>query len=76
MESLAPKRLVSHKVYVGDPEAPTVQEPYTKRTVHMLTTHARHGFSVMVDDLKSLIRLGLVRMQSNEPGTIAFYFEE
>jgi hypothetical protein len=30
----------------------------------------------MVKDMESLIRLGLIRMQCNEPGTIAFYFEE
>jgi len=62
-DALRPKNLLSHKVFVDD-------------GVHMLTIEAGHGFSVMREDMKSLLRAGLVRMQSNEPGEISFYFEE
>jgi hypothetical protein len=46
--------------------------------VHMITvdTMGRFGFSIMRLDMESLLRLGLVRMQSNRPGTMAFYFFE
>ena len=44
--------------------------------VHMITTKVGHGFSIMRADMEPLLRLGLVRMQSNESGTMAFYFYE
>lgn len=44
--------------------------------IHMLTIQAGPGFSIMSRDLESLLRLGLMRMQSNEPGEISFYFQD
>jgi len=62
-ECLKPANLVDHKVF---PE----------EGIHMLTTKVNARFSVMGEDMKTLIRLGFVRMQSNEAGTVAFYFYE
>ena len=43
---------------------------------HMLTVPASTKLSIMVDDMKSLIGLGLTRIQVNDPGEISFYFSE
>ena len=42
--------------------------------VHMLTVSER-AMSLFVRDIESLIKLGLIRIQSNEPGQISFYFQ-
>jgi hypothetical protein len=60
--SLAPGKLVDHKFFPDD-------------GVHLLTAKVGHGLSVMADDMKSLLRLGLSRIQCNDPGTLGFYFE-
>lgn len=62
-ECLKPANLVDHKVF---PE----------EGIHMLTAKVNTRFSIMVEDMKVLIRLGFLRMQSNEAGTVAFYFYE
>jgi hypothetical protein len=41
---------------------------------HMLTVSAAK-LSIMRLDMQSLMELGLARIQVNEPGTLAFYFE-
>jgi hypothetical protein len=71
--NLAPKRLVSHKVFLE--RVPWGGGRRGDRPIHMLTARVDHHFSIMVEDMKSLIKHGLIRMQSNEPGTMAFYFE-
>lgn len=62
-DSLRPMNLVDHKVFPDE-------------GIHMLTTRCGHRLSIMAQDMKTLLRLGLVRIQSNEPGTISFYFYE
>lgn len=59
-DALKPSNLVSHKVFPDE-------------GAHMLTTKL-NKVSVMAADMKNLLRLGLLRIQSNEPGTLAFYF--
>jgi len=66
VENLAPFRLIGHKVFVDE----------RRPTIHMLTARVDGRFSIMRKDMESLLKHGLVRMQSNDPGTIAFYFEE
>jgi hypothetical protein len=66
MENLAPRHLVEHKAFV-DARRPTI---------HMLTAKVDRHFSVLLKDMESLIAHGFVRMQSNEPGTVSFYFQE
>jgi len=60
-DALKPSNLVSHKVFPDE-------------GAHMLTAKLSR-VSVMAADMKSLLlRYGLLRIQSNEPGTLAFYF--
>lgn len=63
VENLDTKRLVAHHAFPRD-------------GVHMLTAKADTRLSIMRRDLESLLNAGLVRIQSNEPGTIDFYFED
>lgn len=60
-DCLRPTNLIDHKVYPDD-------------RVDLLTVKADHGFSIMGLDLDELRKLGLVRIQCNEPGTIGLYF--
>jgi hypothetical protein len=60
--NLAPAKLVSHKVFV-------------KEKIHMLTCKVNTQLSCMALDLKTLLKLGLTRIQCNELGTLSFYFE-
>lgn len=62
VEALRPNALVDHKVFVNE-------------GVHMLVAKVSNRFSIMAADMKTLLRLGLTRIQSNDPGTVAFYFE-
>ena len=50
----------SHKVFPDDP-------------THMFTFDLQ-GFNIMEKDLQTLMELGLVRIQSNEPNQISLYF--
>jgi len=59
-DSLRPSRVLSYKYFLDDKS-------------WMITTKVTR-VSVMVQDLKTLIRLGLLRIQCNEPGTLSFYF--
>lgn len=61
VEALKPSKLIDHKVFLDD-------------GVHMLVADADR-VSIMAEDLKSLLRHGLVRIQSNESGTLGFYFK-
>lgn len=61
-DSLKPANILDHKVF------PDTNE-------HMLTTRVNAKLSIMGMDLKALLRLGLVRIQCNDPGTLAFYFQ-
>jgi hypothetical protein len=63
VENLKPTLLVSHNVF-------------PREGIHMLTAHVNARLSVMGEDLKNLLRHGLVRIQCNEPGTLAFYFQD
>lgn len=65
MDSLAPRKLIDHKVWPDDPAA--------GGDIHMLTVVDR-DVSIMVRDIQSLIELGLIRIQSNNPGEVSFYF--
>lgn len=65
VENLKPSRLVSHKVFMGRRGVPET---------HMLTTMLDSHFSIMRLDMESLLKLGLERIQSNDPGEISFYF--
>lgn len=60
-DNLAPTKLVGHKFFVND-------------GVHMLTAKVNTRLSVMAEDMKTLLRLGLLRIQCNELGTLDFYF--
>lgn len=60
--ALAPGKILSHKAFPDD-------------FVHMLTVKVSHSLSMMVEDNKTLIRLGLLRIQCNDPGTLSFYFQ-
>ncbi len=62
VENLRPANLVDHKFYPDE-------------GIHMLTARVNVRLSVMLLDMKSLIKLGFVRMQCNEPGTLSFYFQ-
>ena len=62
VENLRPNNLVDHKVFPDD-------------GVHMLTAKVNTRLSIMVLDMKSLIKRGLVRVQCNEIGTLSFYFQ-
>lgn len=43
--------------------------------MHMFTTNADTRFSIVENDLMTLIRLGFVGIRVNEPGKIAIYFK-
>jgi hypothetical protein len=60
-DALKPTNLVDHKYF---PDEDT----------HMLVTKVTPKLSVMAADMKSLLMLGLTRIQSNHPGTLSFYF--
>lgn len=60
--ALAPTKLLRHNYFVQD-------------QTHMLTVKVNDQLSVMGNDMRTLLRLGLTRIQSNSPGTLAFYFE-
>jgi hypothetical protein len=62
VESLRPSSLVNHKAFPDDGE-------------HMLTARVDPRLSITVQDMKNLIKQGLVRVQCNEPGTLSFYFQ-
>jgi hypothetical protein len=62
VSSLRPNNLIDHKVW---PDEGT----------HMLTARVDPKLSVMAADMKSLLKLGLVRVQCNDPGTLSFYFQ-
>ena len=57
------KLLANHKVFPD-------------QGVHMFTVKADHQFGILKKDLESLLRLGLIRIQSNDPGEISLYFSE
>ena len=65
MDGLKPRKLIDHKVWPEDPTA--------GGDIHMLTVVDR-DVSIMVRDIQSLIELGLIRIQSNNPGEVSFYF--
>jgi hypothetical protein len=67
MDGLRPANLIDHKVFPGTGGG-------DKMNVHMLTVSER-AMSLFVRDIESLIKLGLIRIQSNEPGQISFYFQ-
>ncbi len=72
-----PDKLRSFKkfVYFRGPLVHKVFPAYAQvPEVHMLTVSSS-GVSVMLDDLKILFRMGLIRIQSNDPGYLSFYFE-
>lgn len=60
--NLAPGKIIDHKYFVNEQQ-------------HMLTAKVNGNLSVMAADMKTLLRLGLTRIQCNAPGTLAFYFE-
>jgi hypothetical protein len=64
MDGLRPTSLLDHKVWPDDPAG---------GDIHMLTVGDRN-MSVFARDLVSLLQLGLVRIQSNDPGEVSFYF--
>jgi hypothetical protein len=61
--NLRPLKLVAHRVFVDD-------------KIHLLRAKVDVRLSIMALDMKSLLKLGLVRIQCNEPGTLDFYFQE
>jgi hypothetical protein len=63
MDNLKPQRLVSHQVF-------------PREGIHLLTVKVDHQFSIMLEDMKSLIKHGFTRMQCNEPGTMGLYFQD
>jgi hypothetical protein len=65
MDGLAPTKLLDHKVWPDDPTE--------GGDIHMLTVEAT-DVSIGFRDLESLIENGLIRIQSNEPGAVSFYF--
>lgn len=65
MDGLAPTRLLDHKVWPDDPTE--------GGDIHMLTVEDTN-VSIGVLDIESLIENGLIRIQSNEPGAVSFYF--
>jgi hypothetical protein len=62
VHNLRPDKLIAHKVF---PEENT----------HMLVAQVNHQLSIMRRDMESLLAQGLVRIQSNAPGELSFYFE-
>ena len=62
VDSLRPKNLVDIRVFPDE-------------GVWMLTTESNTHLSIMRRDLESLLAMGLVRVQVNEPGSIDFYFQ-
>lgn len=61
--NLQPTKLVNHRVW-------------PQNGIHMLTAQVDTQLSIMAEDMKSLLSLGLVRIQCNEPGTLGFYFKQ
>lgn len=62
-DNLAPNRVLDVKVF-------------PREGIWMVTTRSDVRFSILPRDLESLMRLGLVRVQVNEPGTISLYFQD
>lgn len=69
-DSLSPSNLRSFRVF-----PPNSRE---SDSTYMLTTRGNimGGLSVMRRDLESLLDQGLVRIQSNDPGEVSFYFNK
>lgn len=65
MDGLSPQNLLDHKVWPDDRAA--------GGDIHMLTVEDR-DVSIFSRDLESLLKNGLIRIQSNEPGQVSFYF--
>jgi len=63
VENLKPTKLLDYKVWPRDGS-------------WMLVAKADTRLSIMGEDMKSLIRLGLVRVQCNDLGTLSFYFQD
>ena len=63
VDNLTPGRLVRIQVYPED-------------GVWLLEAKADERFSIMKLDLESLLRLGLIRIPVNRPGTITFYMQD
>ena len=61
-DNLRPTKLVGHKVFLDE-------------NVHMLRAKVDTRFSIMARDMETLLRLKLLRIQCNEPGTLDFYFQ-
>jgi len=70
-DALRPTNWISHKVQLASGR----HSP----TTHLVTIPAgdfKHAFSFMANDLEWLLRFGLVRIQSNDPGQVTFYFAD
>jgi len=65
-DALRPTEWLDHKVWPEEHRTPET---------HMVTIAAGPRLSITARDLESLFRLGLSRIQSNEPGELSFYFE-
>ena len=63
VENLRPKNLVNIRVFPDE-------------GIWMLTAEADGRLSIMRRDLESLLSQGLIRIQSNEAGTLDFYFQD
>lgn len=63
VDNLTPSRVLSVKVY-------------PREGVWLVETRADERLSIMQRDMESLLRLGLVRIQVNRPGTITFYIQD
>jgi hypothetical protein len=62
-DNLDPKRVLKVKVF-------------PREGIWMVTTRSDLRFSILERDLESLMRLGLVRIQVNDPGEISLYFKD
>lgn len=62
-DNLKPQKVLFYKYFQDD-------------GIWMVTTKCDHQLSVMGADLRHLLQLGLVRIQCNNPGTLAFYMSE
>jgi hypothetical protein len=65
MDGLSPENLLDHKVWLDD--------PVEGGDIHMLTVRDR-DVGIFRRDIETLLRLGLTRIQSNDPGRVSFYF--
>jgi len=63
VENLRPTKLVEQKVFPNE-------------GIWMLTAKVDTHLSIMAEDMKSLLRLGLMRVQCNNVGTLSFYFQD